>query len=334
MYGDKISLKVREAVSAVGIPVPDFSIFDITIPENSGFKIHNLTTVINWREHIGKKVISMLSGNIDDQGSILYALDNLLKDSSSPLKINPAQCDLLLNYFAADLPTVKTVGNSIQILQRLPWYETILNDRSDLYNKYVYTIPNGIPKLTKETFHIPFGITFLHENKVLNDLYLYLGCKNLTVTEFYCQHMLPLLEKTSDDKERLEHLCFIRDSFQHLPEAEQKAMQSFFLTKCPKLFPNLAKELKAATELMDPFHNLLRLFHKKDADFPTPPYNDIKWHDFLIMAGLCHEILPTAILGYARQLSLSDLQNSYEVSEQAKVLLENVFDKYDQLEVG
>ena len=320
-YGDPVSQKIRNSLDMFGIPKPDYSIF-----RNYGF--NRL-----WTEGVGEKMIKMLAGDISDPGSIIYAIGNLLDNGTTLPMLNPSQCDLLLNYFVTDLSKVKNTGNSVQILQRLPCYQTIFYDRSDLYGKCVYVIPNGIPQLTRKNFHIPPGITFLSDNLKFIELYMYLGCKALTVTEFYCQHMFPLLETSSDCNERNGHMCFVRDNFKLLPQAEKNAIQNYFQIQRPKLFPNLKNELKMASELMDSSNPIFCSFHNMDPDFPHTPYDGIEWRSFLIMAGLIHDITPQGLLVYARELSSSDLQDIASVTKKAKVLLRYIFMKSNQLEV-
>ena len=321
--GDSTSQSVRDALDALGIPKPDYGIFS-----SNGFM-----RFITWNEEPGSKLVKMLAGDISDPGSIIYAIGNLLENQCTIPVLSLYQCNSLLNYFSSDLSKVKSVSNSIQILQRLPCYQTIFKDRSDLLSKCVYIIPHGIPQLTRQNFHVPTGITFLSANSKLHDLYMYLGCKDLTVTEFYCQHMLHLLETTSNSEERHDHLCFIRDNINKLSLAEHNAIQNFFQTQHPKLFPNMKGDLKMASKLMDPSNPIFCLFHNDDPDFPNKPYNEFDWHNFLIMAGLMHDIQPQGLLVYARQLSLSASQDLSAVTVKAKVLLEYIFDRYNQFEV-
>ena len=145
--------------------------------------------------------------------------------------------------------------------------------------------------------------------------------------------MLPLLEAAGNEEEKYDHLYFIRNKYLVLSLAEQAAIQNFFQTINPKLFPNLENEMKSAKQLMDPSNSVLRFFHKGDQDFPHSPYDGPEWRDFLIMCGLMHEIAHSGLLAYARQLSISSLQDMDYVTEKAKVLLEYIFDKRDEFEV-
>ena len=324
-HGDSTSQMLRDALGELSIPTPDCSIFqklDCAIGPS-----------ICWAEETGEKVLRMLSGNVSDCGSIISALGSLMEKECSLATLNSSQCDTLLDYFSENLSRVRTIGDSIQILQRLPCYQTIFADRSDLHFKYVYIIPEGIPLLTKQNFSVPIEIIFLFKNLKLHNLYLYLGCKELSLTEFYCQYLLCLLEATGDSEERYEHLSFIRDKYQLLSSEEREALQNFFQTVSTKLFPNLINELKPASQLMDPFNSVLRLFHKDAVNFPHSPYDGPKWHDFLVMCGLIHDIHPNGLLAFARELSLSDLQDMNSIAEKAKALLKYIFDEYDEFEV-
>ena len=320
-YGDITSCELKEALHELGIPQPDYSIF-----KHSMF--------LSRKENC-KRIINMLAGSVNDHENIIYAIGNLLENIKSLPLLNPNQCDLLLNYFASGLSKVKK--NCIQTLLRLPWYKTIFNDRSDLCTKSVYIIPNeanDIPPLKRENFSFPHEITFLWKNIQLHNLYTLLGCQNLTVIKFYCQHLFPVLEVINNSGERNKHLTFFRMTYQSASQEEKDSIKSYFQTKRPKLFPNLVNELKPATELMDPSLALFKLFHKGESDFPNEPFNDcFEWHDFLIMAGLIHEISSKKLLDYAKQLSSSDFKDPHFIQEKAETLLQYIFSKYDQLKV-
>ena len=319
-HGDITSHKLKEALCTLGVPRPDLSIFE---KSESSFD----------QNEDGKKIINMLAGSVNDQSDVIYAIKNLLENQNSLPVISSDQCDLLLDYFSTDLSKVQC--DSIQTLRRLPWYETILNFRSDLLAKFVYivSLPQDIPQLNRKDFHFPHGILFLKENIKLHNLYIHLGCKNLTVIKFYCEHLLPVLEATTNDDERYNHLNFLRKTYKNASIEDQNSIKSCFQSKHLKLFPNLAKEIKAATDLMDPFNVLFKLFHKGENNFPHEPYNSLKWYDFLTMAGLIHEISPKKLLDYAKELSSSDLNDQNFVTAKAKTLLEYIFSICDKLEV-
>ena len=284
-YGDTRNRKVKEALDELGICEPDYSI----CKKNLFFRV---------REY-ADETISMLAGKIDNRENVIYALRNLLENMKSLPSLDPEQYDLLLNYFATSLSEINY--DYIQTLRRLPWYETVFNDRSDLCAETVYIICDDnhkIPRMKRENFNFSHNITFLNRNIKLNALYKLLGCKEITLVEFYINHLLPVLETATNHgenyeclcEERQEHLTFIRNIYKTLPIFSQHSIKFYFQTKRPKLFPNLAKELKAASELMDPTNGMLKFFYNEEANFLAEPYNSLEWRDFLIMAGLKHKI--------------------------------------------
>ena len=209
---------------------------------------------------------------------------------------------------------------SIEAIKQLPIFPAFDGNFISLNNACSYVIPGTIPTIESEIWT---NVNFLKCDMFLAPFLDMLGCKTLTEVGVYSQFILPKFGSFSD-LGRLEHLQFIKllfkksfeiESFQEklIPLKEQ-------LQRCPILYHSSSKSLRCASSFYDAREQLFIEF-ESPADFPSPPYDEKDWPDFLIECGLVNVVSDRKLLDYAKRMA-----KNYE-QENVKLIVEKLMER-------
>ena len=141
-------------------------------------------------------------------------------------------------------------------MQKLPYYETVKHKLVSLKNSRGYVIPMQIPTADMDAWEHTTGEVFLPADIVLNKLYKYIGCHEMTEVEIYCDFIFVQDQfNMMTEKGRKIHLKYIKENLlPKLERTEEIIERAALMEKLGDLafIPDQNGELQRASEFFDP----------------------------------------------------------------------------------
>ncbi|XP_048775772.2 sacsin-like [Ostrea edulis] len=251
---------------------------------------------------------ALLQSVVSTVKNVKDILDCLYLNSSRLNRTRHHNCLTVLEYFGRNLKTLQENSHSKERLASLPLYYDIFHGCVSVQGENVIILPDSVPKEGLKEWSRTQGILLIKEERHLTELYLYVGCRNVTDIEFYINCLLPGFHGLPPPTVMF-HMKYIKDvvrpSLQYKSkkyQLQQKQLDAL-LQKTPFL-PTGNDEYACACEFFNPHKSIFQVENRlcKPSELPPKPFNDYEWEDFLIHCGMKSEFTPEIFLEIANRL--------------------------------
>ncbi len=281
---------------------------------------------------------------------IILCLEDYMS-SYAMVTLKTDEAESLLQYFARNMDTLKQVANHArEVLQRLPYFETVFNDLISIAGTHAYIIPSSIPTEDMDVWkRSRSGNVFLKSNATLTDLFVYLGCIEKTEVEVYCEFILEQQHfDLMTNKGRMVHLQYIKNillpdlTYYEIQHRNAKVYNAKYY-KAAMEKSALIEKLKGLEFIPDKegnLHKASRYFHPDEEvfkamqckeDFPPKPFCTKEWLPFLETAGLICSITQDMFVDYAKQIEGNAARDGgcQELEAQSETLVRHLWSRED-----
>ena len=269
--------------------------------------------------------------------------DDILQIIHSQLKqeqLYKYECAYLLRYFNDRIDMIQP--KHIFMLEDLPYYLTLHGDLISLSSSYVYVIPAGIPQTDIDILRNKRDVVFLSKDLELEKLYQTIGCKLMTVVDFYCEFILNSMHfELLSHVGQMVHLKFLwdhyfsvqRKSTKKAADREKLRNRNRLLTKCKDLYfihDKNPDDKHQAREYFDPNNGVFELFC---ADRLPPKttgitgFSESSFHTLLRELGMQCEVTDDMFIEFAQ--SLCQQHRPTSLANKRLVLINHLFQKRD-----
>lgn len=262
------------------------------IPFNSSFSASSNNSVF------AKLIVSTL----EDPQSVLKAISLASKRDAVKVPLQQDECLVLLKYLSDSLESWKHNIDACTHLRNAPLHVTVQGDVTSLLDHCVYILCDDIPSCDLDAWQSREGIIFLQSNASLVRLYETLNCNVISVSRLYLDFIFKSFDYLSPEG-RITHLEFLRDSY--LSQASQEDRQAVFQAlKLLEFIPLPDGSLHMVSEFFDPYHLVFKeMLGNSPSSFPSAPFSEFKWLDFLRQIGLQHNVSIDQFVLFANEVA-------------------------------
>ncbi|CAL4066384.1 unnamed protein product, partial [Meganyctiphanes norvegica] len=307
------------------VPTPDFSVENIKSTELAA-SLTDPSAVLNILHMYHKQICNILQIKTKSKKGVIE--HNLKKDDA--LKI--------LKYFGKHLKSENNLEeNSLdrKQLQHLPFYVDLsdccitIDDRKAIVLPFCFsTVTMGIKEMAED---LGYAI-LIHETLDLKPLYKYLDFSFTDhILDLYSSFILPNFDYLHEEFHK-KHLEFLNGFLQHLnlkgikeDSRESRVVNQLQMTS----FIKYGNTFHEACEFYAPFNDIFKCMQMS---YLPKEWCDIQWTNFLILAGIIHEVQPDHFLQIAKELAKMDKQKFIDIEEKSMILMKHLYTNITEFE--
>ena len=287
--------------------------------------------------------LDILCANIDQPAALLESLGQANRLHSLEKILDGRECDRILQYLSDSVEVLKEAKDHITILQRLPFYRTVTENRIALYSCQAYLLPSNIETTEMDAWkRQDQPIVFLISNNLsesFKQFYKLIGCAVLTAVEVYIQFVFPQFDGLLSQEAQIKHLEYLRDKLipplkviiasKNSPNASSELQAILDALQALPFVPNQYGEKMTASNLFDPYEPVFScMYHDQPEKFPQEPFNGYYWIKFLRDCGLVSEVTKDRLLNFAKVVEEEAARcQSDSTIEKSRVLVKHLYQR-------
>ena len=265
------------------------------------------------------ELLNTLVTNSTNANQVLRCLHYHTKEiRKAHLKSNEATT--IVRYFSKTIEDDATfIKQNKRLLGELPIFCTLNGQLISLQPNMKYlTVIGAFPDAGMITWGDSMKMTILSCDEYDRDnLISKLDVDTLGVETFYTSYLLPGFVHLPN-KCHMQHLRFLKNEHLYCNDEIAHVLKNV-------RFVQHGDTLLTAGMFYSPDINLLKVMGA-EAEFPSEPFCDVEWRDFMKMAGMMTELLPNRFIKFLVDLKRQGITNKSETRCQTAILY--MFDNY------